>query len=923
MHDTLMIMKDPLYLLDGYSLIYRSYFAFIRNPLRNPEGRNSSAVFGFFNSLLNLLKNRKPPYFAIILDSRTPTFRHTLYPEYKATRQKTPEDLHVQVPVIEELATRLGIPTLRVDGVEADDLMATLAKLCRQEGRPCYIISGDKDLLQLVHEPVRILRPEKGDFIELDHEGVYRLWSVYPEQIVDYLSLVGDASDNVPGAKGIGEKTAISLLTQFGSLEGIYKNLDALPLAQRQKLVASREAVELSKRLVTLKDDVPVNTDVIETFRLPTLNVEDALPLFHKEGMKNLAQEFYSFVTGSSLKADYSPILDKASPLPPLASPTAPTGVSAPGTYRTVSSLEELSTLLEQARNAGTVAFDTETTDLDPFHAKLVGFSLSFELGKAFYVPVRAPSGGLGEGTTLPLLGKFLSDPAVRIIGQNLKFDYKILRLLGIQLPMQFDTMIAAWLLDSGEGTYNMDRLSEIYLGYRTLHYDEVVAKGQTFAEVPLDLATRYAAEDADITYRLYRLLEPALKERKLEDLFYTLEMPLVPILGDMELEGIRLDASVLKTYGFELEKEIDRIQRQIYQLCGKEFNINSTKQLQEVLFIDRKLQPTRKTEKKTGFSTDTSVLEELAQQDPVPELVLQYRMLQKLKSTYVDALPQMVNPRTGRIHTSFNQTGTATGRLSSKDPNLQNIPIRDEEGRRIRSAFIPREGWKFLSADYSQIELVILAHLSGDPGLCEAFRAGSDVHRRTGSLIFGVPEDQVTPEQRRVAKTINFGVMYGMSSFRLSRELGIPRKDADRFLEFYFRQYPRIQSFIGETIRKAEQSGKVSTLLGRERPVPNINSRNKTEKTQAERIAINTPIQGSAADMVKLAMIRIVEKLKKEHLNTRLILQVHDELIFEVPPEELDRVKGLVQKEMEQVYPLRVPLRVSIETGSSWGELH
>ncbi len=921
MHDTLIIMKDPLYLLDGYSLIYRSYFAFIRNPLRNPEGRNSSAVFGFFNSLLTLLKNRKPPYFAIVLDSRTPTFRHTLYPEYKATRQKTPEDLHAQVPVIEDLAANLGIPALRFDGVEADDLMATLAKLCRQEGRPCYIISGDKDLLQLVHDPVRILRPEKGDFIELDREGVYHHWSVYPEQIVDYLSLVGDASDNVPGARGIGEKTAVALLTQFGNLEGIYRNLDTLPPAQRQKLIEAREAVELSKRLVTLKDDVPVEKDVLETFRLPPLRVEESLPLFYREGMKKLAEEFYSYVTGSSLAGDKSPLPTTQAIVQSASS--ARIESSSPGTYRTVSSSEELSSLLEQARNARTVAFDTETTDLDPFHAKLVGFSLSFELGKAFYVPVRAPAGGLGEGSTLPMLEKFFSDPDVRIIGQNLKFDYKILRLLGLHLPMQFDTMIAAWLLDSGEGTYNMDRLAETYLGYRTLHYDEVVARGQTFADVPLDLATRYAAEDADITYRLYRVLAPLLKERKLEELFHTLEMPLVPILGNMELEGIRLDVPVLKEYGFELEKEIDRIQRQIYQLCGKEFNINSTKQLQEVLFIDRKLQPSRKTEKKTGFSTDTSVLEELAQQDPVPELVLQYRQLQKLKSTYVDALPQMVNPVTGRIHTSFNQTGTATGRLSSKDPNLQNIPIRDEEGRRIRSAFIPREGWKFVSADYSQIELVILAHLSGDPGLCEAFRTGSDVHRRTGSLIFGVPEDRLTPEQRRVAKTINFGVMYGMSSFRLSRELGIPRKEADRFLEFYFQQYPRIQSFIVETIRNAEQGGKVSTILGRERLVPNINSRNKTEKSAAERMAINTPIQGSAADMVKLAMLRIAERFKKENLTARLLLQVHDELIFEVPPEELDAVKELVQREMEQVYPLRVPLRVSIETGSSWGELH
>ncbi|MFQ3621564.1 MAG: DNA polymerase I, partial [Spirochaetales bacterium] len=727
--------KEPLYLLDGYSLIYRSYFAFIRNPLRNPEGKNSSAVFGFFNSLLMVLKTRTPAYFGIVLDSKTPTFRHELYPEYKATRQKTPEDLHAQIPIIEEIAQTLGLPTLRLNGVEADDLMATLSTLCKQEGRPCYIISGDKDLLQLVQDPVRILRPEKGDFLELDREEVFRHWSVYPEQIVDYLSLVGDASDNVPGAKGIGEKSAATLLNQFGTLEEVFKHLEELPPSQRQKLEASRESVALSKQLVTLKTDVPLQNDILQSFKLSPLRVEAALPLFLKQGMKNLAQEFAAYA-GETRK-------EPGNKQTPVSEPTQGrlSTLEQAGKYYTLTSGEELAKLLQRAKEATLIAFDTETTDLDPFAAKLVGFSLSFEPGIAYYIPVLAPKGeGLGEQQALSFLKELLLDSGVKIIGQNLKFDYKILRRLGIPFTPYFDTMIAAWLLDTGEGSYSLDRLAQIFLNYETLPYNEVVPKGSTFDQVPLPLATRYAAEDADIAFRLYQALNPKIMERGLEKIFFTLEMPLVKILAEMELEGIRLNVDTLREYGWELEKELDRIQRQIFQLCGKEFNINSTKQLQEVLFVDRKLSPTRKTQKKTGYSTDTSILEELALLDPVPELVLQYRTLQKLKSTYVEALPGMLNPKTGRIHTNFNQTGTATGRLSSKDPNLQNIPIRDEEGRRIRSAFVPREGWKFLSADYSQIELVILAHLSQDPGLCEAFQTGKDVHRLTGALIFGIP---------------------------------------------------------------------------------------------------------------------------------------------------------------------------------------
>ena len=921
-------MKTALYLLDGYSLVYRSYFAFIRSPLRNAQGKNTSAVFGFFRSLLSLFQERRPEYFAIILDSRTPTFRHEMYPEYKATRQKTPDELRAQIPVIEEIAEALGIPLIRVDGVEADDIMATLAGRCRDENRPCYIVSGDKDLLQMVEGPVRVLRPEKGGFREMDRGGVFASWSVYPEQIVDYLSLVGDSSDNIPGAKGIGEKTAAALLGEFGTLENIYSRLgEVKSAAWRKKLEESRDSVFMSRELILLKRDVEIPVDE-DGLVLPSLRAEAAAPLFLREGLKSISDELLSRGTGSAPRADAGDL-----PLFPEEPPdggggtarsagVASTAMEAVGEYETATTLEVLDAWIDRVRKAGVFAFDTETTDIDPFNAELVGFSLSVEEGRACYVPVKAPFGeGLGLKDVLPRLKGLLEDPDLRLVGQNIKFDYKILRRLGIVLRPWFDTMIAAWILNSDRGTYNMDRLAEEYLGYTTIHYKDIVGKGETFDSVPLETAARYAAEDADITFRLFRVFEPLLRERKLDKLFFELEMPLVRILGDMEMEGIRLDSSVLTVFGAELEKDLDALQREIYRLCGREFNINSTKQLQEILFTERKLQPSRKT--KTGYSTDTSVLEELAREDPVPEKILQHRTLSKLKSTYVDSLPKLVSPKTGRLHTNYHQTGTATGRLSSKDPNLQNIPIKEAEGRRIRGAFIPSPGNIFLSADYSQIELVVLAHLSGDPGLASAFRTGADVHRHTGSLIFGVPEEEVTPEQRRIAKTINFGVMYGMSAFRLSRELGIPRGDANRFIESYFQRYGKIRKFIDDTVREAERTGKVRTIMGRERPIPAITSRNKTEKMGAERIAVNTPIQGSAADIVKLAMIRLEARLAEEKLRSRLILQVHDELIFDAPREEAAALAALVREEMEAAMKLDVPLRVSVETGSSWGEMH
>lgn len=933
-------MRDALYLLDGYSLIYRSYFAFIRRPLRNSRGENSSAIFGFFRSLFSLLADRRPERFLVVLDSKIPTFRHEKYEQYKATRDKTPEDLTTQIPVIEQILEALGVPAARVDGYEADDLIATVAEECRRRNQPCYIISGDKDLLQLVDGPVRMLRPETEGFKELDREGVHEDWGVYPEQILDYLSLTGDSSDNVPGVKGIGAKTAARLLKQYGTLDGIYDHIEEIGGSQKDKLQTGRESAYLSRDLILLETAVPIHIPE-NRFALSQLDTEAAAPLFLNQGMKSLVEQLRATASAEQAgdvesRATAGPDSDSG-PDPDASGRAAVSGqeevsgrgASAANDYTLVTEVEQLAEWVNRAADAGIVAFDSETDGLDSHVANPVGFSLCVEPGAACYCALRGPDGPvLDEERTRELLRQLFSNPAIRVVGQNLKYDYQVMRRWGVEMThIWFDTMIAAWVLDAGAGAggYGMDQLAETYLGYRTIAYSDLLPRtrdGQaTFDSLDLETACRYAAEDADVTMRLCRLFEPQIVERGFERLFYEVEMPLVHLLGDMELAGIAIDSGILSAYSKELAGQLKQLEQEIYELCGHEFNIASTKQLQEVLFTERKLTPVRKT--KTGYSTDTAVLQELAREDPVPEKVLRHRLLSKLKSTYVDALPRMVDPQTGRIHTHFNQTGTATGRLSSKDPNLQNIPIRDEEGRRIREAFVPAPGHSFVSADYSQIELVVLAHLTGDPGLTDAFNRGLDVHRATGALIFGVEPDQVTSEQRRIAKTINFGVMYGMSAFRLSRELGMPRRDADSFIEAYFRTYSRIREFIDATVAEAEDRGAVRTLLGRERKVPDINNRNKAVRAGAQRIAVNTPIQGSAADIVKLAMLRVQSRLRREKLEARIILQVHDELIIEAPQNETDTVRVLLEEEMTAAISLDVPLRVSVEVGDSWGRLH
>jgi DNA polymerase-1 len=896
-------MNSPLYLVDGYSLIYRAYFAFIRRPLVNSRGENTSAVFGFFSSLFQLLKLRGPSFLAVVMDSRTPTFRHEKYPQYKANREKAPQDLHDQVPVIEEILGALGIRCLRRDGFEADDLIATLAAKAGEEGRECFILSGDKDLLQLVGGGIHVIHPPKGaeDFAVLDREGVFAARGVYPEQIVDYLALTGDQSDNVPGVAGVGDKTAVKLLSEYGDLEKLYLELGELQSpGVKKKLEEGRKNAFLSRELVTLRRDVPLEIG-IEELRVGELNREAAIPLFADLDMSRMVEE----LGGSFAEQKEADRLE-------------------PGIYKTILDPEALQRWIEEVRDAGVYAFDTETDSLDPLRANPVGFSLAVAKGRACYIPVQAAGREvLDLKKVLAQLSGVLTDPSLTLIGQNIKYDYKVMARQGIVLRCRlFDTMVAAWLLDSERSSYSMDNLAAQLLNYRTIHYTDVVGKDETLADVPLQRATEYSAEDADITFQLYELFRPQLESEGLAGIFYDLEMPLVGILADMEIAGIRLDAEHLREYSVQLEKELAKLEEEIFALCGRRFNVRSTKELQVVLFDELGLSPVKKT--KTGQSTDNYVLAELAQTgNKVPALVLEHRLLSKLKSTYVDALPQLLNPESGRLHTHYIQTGAATGRLASKDPNLQNIPIREESGRHIRKAFVPDAGCSFLSADYSQIELVVLAHLSGDPMLQEAFRENRDIHRQTASILFGVSEAEVSSEQRRIGKTVNFGVIYGMSAFRLARDMRIPRRDAEQFIQRYFQRYAGVERFIEQTIRRAEQKGYVETIMGRRRPVSRINSRNRTEKMAAERVAVNSPIQGSAADIVKQAMIEVTRALAERNMSSRLLLQVHDELIFEVPDRELEQARELVKEKMERAVQLAVALRVSLEVGPTWGDIH
>lgn len=945
-----------VYILDSYGLIFRCYFAFISRPLTNSNGENVSALFGFFRNLHWILQHYKPGYIFAAMDSKTKTFRHEMYPEYKATRNKTPDDLHAQIPWICDVLNALGIPVLQCDGYEADDIIATVAKKCEEQGRTCRILSGDKDLMQLVTENCQILKPESGasTWKVTGPDGVEAEWGVRPEKLLDLLSLYGDTADNVPGVKGIGPKTAAQLLSSYGDLEGIYAHIEELKGATKQKLIDGHDNAFFSQKLIRLCSEVPC-PEIEAAINAPkyTFNYTAAAEILKQYGAFQVAKSYAELGIDNGeliMENDKSPVIANQTPV--IASEAKQTITqNDTSNYRALTKIEELDEYITAylsklaSKSPLPLSYDSETTSLDTFSCSILGFSLCYETGKAVYIPLQQPgeqdlfsqTDYITKEQAFKQLERVFNNPDVLIIMHNAKFDLKVLINNGFtapQFPKIYDTMIAAWLQNPerlGKNGYSLEYLCETQVGLKGIEFSDIVPKGQTFADVPLETAYKYAAEDADFTLRLFQkqvdnpviaTTPSVIASEAKQSTLLQMEMQILPILTQMEINGIHLDSAALNTYNEELTRDLALVEQNIFKEVGHEFNIASPKQLQTVLFEERHLKAGKKT--KTGYSTDTSVLEELALIDPVPRMILEYRELAKLQSTYVQTLPTMTDAN-GRIHTDFVQTGTATGRLSCREPNLQNIPVRNEAGRRIRSAFTAPQGKVLISADYAQIELVVLAHLSGDKNMSKSFIEGTDVHKATAAMIYNVSPDAVTPEMRRTAKTINFGVIYGMSAFRLANDLGITRTQASMFIDNYFRQYADVNNFINRTVSEAEQKGYVETIFGRRRPIMNINSRNKIEKSAAERVAVNTPVQGSAADIVKSAMIAVSQALRETNSPTRLLLQVHDELIFECPDDQptIDATIALIKDKMENAVKLNVPLRVSIEHGRSWGEFH
>ncbi len=883
-----------LFLIDGSGYIYRAYFA-IRH-LSNSKGEATNAVYGFINMLLKVVREQQPDHLAVVFDSRGPTFRHQLYPQYKANRAAMPEDLVPQVPLIKEVVRAFNMPAIELAGFEADDIIATLAKRFAAAGMEVTVVTGDKDLMQIVAERITLLDTMKDQASGLAE--VAARFGGTPAQVVEVQALAGDSSDNVPGVPGIGEKTAVELIREFGTVEQLLNCLDRLKGKRRENLATYADQARLSWQLVKLRDDVPLEFDYRD-FALSPPDRPALTALFKQLEFHKLLQEF-----SSDERADGA-------------------------AYRCVLSEADLDELVAALRRAGRFAVDTETTGLDPLQAELVGLSFAVTAGAGWYLPLGHHYLGvpaqLPRERALAALRPLLEDPAVAKIGQNIKFDALVLARAGIELAgVADDTMIASYLARPEAKSHGLDAMAGELLGYRTISYADVTGSGRqqvTFAEVEIDKATTYAAEDADITLRLAETLLPLVGETGQERLYREVEMPLVGVLTAMERHGVRIDADLLGRLSQELAGKLAALEEQIHAQAGTAFNVASPKQLGEILFERLKLPRGRKT--KTGWSTDSEVLATLAEEHPIAALVLDHRSLAKLKGTYTDALPRLVNPASGRIHTSFNQAVTATGRLSSSDPNLQNIPIRTEEGRRIRAAFIPADGCVLLSADYSQVELRILAHLADVPALKEAFAAGEDIHRRTAAEVFGVFPQLVTDEQRRRAKTINFGVIYGISAFGLAKQLGIPRREAQEFIDTYFARYPGIQAFMAARVAEARAHRCVTTLLGRRCAIAEIDSPNGAIRGYAERNAVNYPVQGSAADIIKVAMVNLHRRLAAEKLAARMVLQVHDELVLEVPHGEVETVRELVRTEMEGAVTLSVPLAVEVGCGGNWREAH
>jgi DNA polymerase-1 len=920
-------MKDEekkLFLLDAMALIYRAYFAMSRHPQINSKGLNTSAILGFANTLLEILKNEKPTHIGVAFDTQAPTQRHEDFADYKANREKMPEDLALSIPYVKELLDALHIPVLLLDGYEADDVIGTLAKKAEEKGFITYMMTPDKDFGQLVSDKILMYKPSRGGKpaeVWGPKEVCERYGIEKPEQFIDILGLWGDAVDNIPGVPGIGEKTAAKLIAQFGSIENLLKNTHLLKGKLRENLEKYADQALASKQLATILTDVPLPFEP-EKLKMGKPDYEALKKLFEELEFRTFAKRFFTWLSLQPADGNYQ----QGELFSGLEEPEIKNIHNTPHHYHLVDTPEKAENLAGLLRKQSSFCFDTETTGTDPNKAEIVGISFSWKTGEAWYVPL---SENYHRATQqLSVFKPMLEDEKVEKTGQNIKYDISVLRWYDVVVKGRFfDTMIAHYLLEP-DRRHNMDYLAETYLHYKPVSIESLIGKkGKkqgSMRDVPLDEIKEYAAEDADITLQLRKVFEPKLKETGTEKLFVETEMPLVPVLASMEAEGVKVDTETLARFSEELSKEIAAVEKEIFDMAGTEFNIASPKQLGEVLFERLKLSGKPKKTKTGQYSTGEDVLTRLAYRHPIVEKILEYRSLTKLKSTYVDTLPKLVSERDGRIHTSYNQAVAATGRLSSNNPNLQNIPIRTERGREIRKAFVPRnKEYILLAADYSQIELRIIAHLSRDEAMMEAFRQGLDIHTATAARVYGVPVDQVSREMRRHAKTVNFGIIYGISAFGLSERLKIPRREAAEIIENYFEKYPGIRRYMKQTIEFARKHGYVETILGRRRYLSDINSANGVVRAYAERNAINAPIQGSSADMIKIAMINIFNAMQKQNMKSKMILQVHDELVFDAHKTEAEALKQLVEDKMKNALKLDVPVVVDINTGNNWLEAH
>lgn len=921
---------EKLFLLDAYALIYRAYYAFIKNPRINSKGLNTSAILGFVNTLEEVLRKENPTHIGIAFDPAGPTFRHEAYQAYKAQREETPEAIRQSVPIIKDIIRAYNIPILEVQGYEADDVIGTLATEAGKKGIPTYMMTPDKDYGQLVGDCVFMYRPKYGDK-DFEVMGVNEVKAKFdiesPLQVIDMLGLMGDTADNIPGCPGVGEKTAQKLIAQFGSIENLLAHTDELKGALKKKVEENKEQITFSKFLATIKTDVPITLDM-EALKREAPNEEELRRLFEMLEFRTLIDRVLKTEQKTPSSPSAQPDLfglfaqedtgdAKNSNLTRLESLTYD--------YQLVDNQEKMEILAKKLLAQNFFSLDTETTGVDPITAELVGMSFSFAENQAFYVPVPA-----NREEALKIVNIFkpaFENPHSLKIGQNIKYDLNVLAHYGVTLQgKMFDTMIAHYVLQP-ELRHGMDYLAEVYLHYETIKIEELIGpKGKkqgNMRDLPPADVYKYACEDADVTLKLKHVLEKELVENGVEKLFEEIEMPLMPVLAYMERNGVRIDPEALKETSRHFTARMNQIEQEVYQLAGMEFNIASPKQVGEVLFDRLKIVEKAKKTKTGQYVTSEEVLESLKGKHEIVGKILEHRGLKKLLGTYIDALPQLINPATGRIHTSFNQTVTATGRLSSSNPNLQNIPIRNEDGKEIRKAFIPDEGCEFFSADYSQIELRIMAHLSEDPHMIEAFQKGQDIHAATAAKIYKVKLEDVTREQRSKAKTANFGIIYGISVFGLAERLNVDRKEAKELIDGYFENYPKVKAYMDESIRQAREKGYIETIFKRKRYLPDINSKNAVVRGYAERNAINAPIQGSAADIIKVAMIRIYRRFQEEGIRSKMILQVHDELNFSVLPEEKEKVQQIVISEMEAAYKMKAPLRTDYGWGQNWLEAH